>query len=611
MSLFNPGAAREIERGGTSEFRRTLEAAFPDWTFNRADNDLKGSFDILHYYACGTQTDCGAERTAPVRGVVGAFFDLKYNPQSEDPVGETVHWIQRVVSNHSLNPDIHGNREDIIDVATGHTADPYYDSTTSFADSDFFVDRPGRIDPQENHDWFAELYLVQETAPQTATIYNGVRWGWKNQVIRRRSRDPFPIRIPIPELPRIPEIPIPPIPRIPEPVALDNENQILSDGYYYTDIIGGGIRTPPTGYVPNDDRSFGSYPLGFPLTYFGNTYTDLYINNNGNISLTKGVSEYTPVPLNITDIAPIIAPYWADVDTRGTGTVSLRTDIPNELIITWDQVGYYRQHTDKLASFQLVLRGPDYPIPADEGNIGFFYKNVEWETGDASGGSGGFGGTQATVGFGDGAADVNPGEFSLAGSQQAGISQLVSNKHLWFYLRSDAGGTIEGSSQENPLLPTYTPEPGVFILDDVFTGAWVDPPSAFGFEYVITSPDSLFTKILNFPTGIDADNLFTVWVEGRSLGQFGPGNSVDFVSLLGGGVSAFTITGIDPLVDPANPTAFPLQLAFNTPTASLLIEALQAPTPTSVPEPSSVLGLFAFSAFGVSSLLRRKQQHKA
>lgn len=38
----------------------------------------------------------------------------------------------------------------------------------------------GRPDIDEKHDWYAELYLVQETAPKTVTIYNGISWGWNN-----------------------------------------------------------------------------------------------------------------------------------------------------------------------------------------------------------------------------------------------------------------------------------------------------------------------------------------------------------------------------------------------------------------------------------------------
>ncbi|NER52876.1 MAG: PEP-CTERM sorting domain-containing protein, partial [Symploca sp. SIO1A3] len=163
-----------------------------------------------------------------------------------------------------------------------------------------------------------------------------------------------------------------------------------------------------------------------------------------------------------------------------------------------------------------------------------------------------------------------------------------------------------GTSQENPLLPKIT-EPNRWVFQEVPSGRWFDPPTAYGFQYQMTS-DSLFTNILDFPTGIDDDNLFTVSVGETIIGQFSPGQSVDFVSLLGNGVSEFTLTEINPLVDPKDPTAFPLQLAFNTTTASFQMEALTKPE--SVPEPASLLGIFALGAWGIGSLHRRTQHSR-
>lgn len=232
---------------------------------------------------------------------------------------------------------------------------------------------------------------------------------------------------------------------------------ILS-GQYYTDAAGGGVGAPPSGYYRNDDAVFGPYPLGFTLTFFGVSYTDFWISNNGNIQFGSSANgSYTPsATLDTQTLNPMIAPYWADVDTRPSdgGMVYLRTD-PNQIIVTWDAVGYYSQHTDKLASFQLVVRGPAYIPDPDEGMIGFFYKAVQWETGDASGGSGGFGGTPASAGFGDGLVASNPGEISIPGSRLDGISQVLTNNHYWFQL--GAGGV---PAQDEGTVP----EPGTILL---------------------------------------------------------------------------------------------------------------------------------------------------
>ncbi|MDA0866904.1 MAG: hypothetical protein O2890_10890, partial [Cyanobacteria bacterium] len=46
--------------------------------------------------------------------------------------------------------------------------------------------------------------------------------------------------------------------------------------------------------------------------------------------------------------------------------------------------------------------------------------------------------------------------------------------------------------------------------------------------------------------------------------------------LVDGGVRKFTISEINPAVDSSNPVAFPLQLEFNTNTASFEMRALEA-----------------------------------
>ena len=189
----------------------------------------------------------------------------------------------------------------------------------------------------------------------------------------------------------------------------------------------------------------------------------------------------------------MIAPYWADVDTRGGGNITVRTDIPNQAIVTWDKVGYYNQHTDKTASFQLVLRGEDYPILPGEDNVGFFYKDIQWETGDASGGTGGFNGTQAAVGFSDGLSSVNPGEFTLTGSQQPSISQLASNKHYWFNTSINNNSNSDGifdNEDVNQQISYFNPdginwtedkELSSFNIDD---GNWIEvqDPSLLEFD---------------------------------------------------------------------------------------------------------------------------------
>lgn len=195
----------------------------------------------------------------------------------------------------------------------------------------------------------------------------------------------------------------------------------------------------------NDDGFSGPINLGFTLDFFGTNYTQFWINNNGNISFGGGISAYTPSgPTGASE--PIISPFFADVDTRNpaSGVVMLNTSNPNEIIVTWPGVGYYDASANLLDTFQLVLRGPGYAIPPGQGQIGFFWTTMQWETGDASGGTNGFGGTPAAVGFGDG---LGNGQV-LQGSTTNGISGIVNDEELWFNLSQTGVPVTVGTTPE-------------------------------------------------------------------------------------------------------------------------------------------------------------------
>ena len=68
---------------------------------------------------------------------------------------------------------------------------PFYDESSPFATEVNFYDNPFRSDIKENHNWAAELYLVEETSPKTVTIYNGIKWGWKNTYIPPKTSKKF------------------------------------------------------------------------------------------------------------------------------------------------------------------------------------------------------------------------------------------------------------------------------------------------------------------------------------------------------------------------------------------------------------------------------------
>ena len=160
----------------------------------------------------------------------------------------------------------------------------------------------------------------------------------------------------------------------------------------------------------NDDQSTNeidlstAFPLG--LNFFGTTYYSIYVNNNGNVTFNDNLFTFTPQPIPIAD-QPMIAPYWADVDTRSRSGLADPTENlvyyhidvdTGRFIATWYEVGYYSQHNDLRMSFQLILTSR-FGREGGDFDVEFRYNRCEWVTGDASGGSGGFGGTPAQAGF--------------------------------------------------------------------------------------------------------------------------------------------------------------------------------------------------------------------
>jgi MYXO-CTERM domain-containing protein len=197
---------------------------------------------------------------------------------------------------------------------------------------------------------------------------------------------------------------------------------------------------------PNDDGSSAVVDLttAFPngLQFFDATHTQAYINTNGNITFSGAVPTYTPNAFPVANM-PMIAPYWGDVDIRYTGgscqgsagqTCNPCTPCHNptengvwwhlengRMIVTWDRVGYYSCHNNLRMSFQLILTAAGCGGSGDF-DVEFRYNRCEWEAGDASGGSGGFGGTEAQAGFDAG----NLTDFvALAGSMSPGIANTL------------------------------------------------------------------------------------------------------------------------------------------------------------------------------------------
>lgn len=222
-----------------------------------------------------------------------------------------------------------------------------------------------------------------------------------------------------------------------------------------------------TTLAANDDESTGLVDLNIDgpggINLFGTIATQVYVNNNGNITFTNALSTFTPSAFS-TFGSPIIAPFFADVDTRGSGSglTTYGNDTYNghdAFIVNWPGVGYYGGHTDLLNTFQLILTDRS-DTGAGNFDIEFNYDQILWETGDASDGSGGFGGTSAAVGYSNGSDTYFqlPGSLVNGALINGGPDGLVGHS-----LNSDVLGRYDFQVRGGEVI-SGLPEPATFGL---------------------------------------------------------------------------------------------------------------------------------------------------
>ncbi len=236
-------------------------------------------------------------------------------------------------------------------------------------------------------------------------------------------------------------------------------------------------------FGPNDD---GTYPctsmsagtpsnctpqaqdIGFDINFLGTTYRNVYINNNGNLTFDAPLATYTPFGLAGTNRV-IIAPFFADVDTRVGPTVTFgRGTINNRqvFVVNWPGVGCYSEITTVRNGFQVVLINRSDRNPGDF-DIEFNYDQIQWDSGEASGGDTNcLGGTSARVGYSNGSnlykelvgsgvpnAFLDSGPYSLIHRSEGSI--LQPGRYV-FEVKNGAppaGGGISGLVQTNAASP--------------------------------------------------------------------------------------------------------------------------------------------------------------
>jgi hypothetical protein len=158
-----------------------------------------------------------------------------------------------------------------------------------------------------------------------------------------------------------------------------------------------------------------------------------------------------------------------------------------------------------------------------------------------------------------------------------------------------------GQSQDNPILQDNVDrETGAFVFTGATSGRWYDPP-AYGFDFVMDTLGAGFASV-TLPLGFDP--VTVVFGMTTLTGVLG-GTTINL-----GGVTTFSILGINPPADSDNPASYPVLLTFTQdPVNFRMIPIL---TNQAIPEPASVGMCGILSLVGWLGWYRqKKRRHNA
>ncbi len=217
----------------------------------------------------------------------------------------------------------------------------------------------------------------------------------------------------------------------------------------------------------NDDGSTGLVNLGFTAQINSTNYTQTYVNNNGNVTFNNSLSTFTPSAISSGGFGPIIAPFFADVDTRGSLSDVVRYGSAvlgghNVFGVNYINVGVFASQ-NILNSFQLILTDRS-DVASGDFDIQFNYDTIIWEAGTASGApAGGLGGTSALAGYWTSSSSnaTLPGSLVNGALLDGGVDSLTGHS-----LNSNVLGQYNFQVRGGVVVPppTGVPEPTSIAL---------------------------------------------------------------------------------------------------------------------------------------------------
>ncbi|MBI3944100.1 MAG: DUF11 domain-containing protein, partial [Chloroflexi bacterium] len=122
--------------------------------------------------------------------------------------------------------------------------------------------------------------------------------------------------------------------------------------YEWVDISSTGTSISPLG----DDTSHGPYPLGFTFNFYGKSYSNFYVSDNGFISFLPITATYSTAQQLPSPSAPrtLLAPFWTDLNPGSSGQIFYQTLDNQQLVVSF--VGVQRfGGTGTAYTFQVIV----------------------------------------------------------------------------------------------------------------------------------------------------------------------------------------------------------------------------------------------------------------
>jgi len=118
-------------------------------------------------------------------------------------------------------------------------------------------------------------------------------------------------------------------------------------------------------FLSNCDDCAYQRTLPFPFTYYGVSYSTVFVGTNGYLTFNSGDNTYTET-LPVFNNRPRIAPFFDDLYGRSTGAVYINDQLPGRFVITYLTVQHYNYGGSN--TLQVILYS--------DGRIQFGYRGI-------------------------------------------------------------------------------------------------------------------------------------------------------------------------------------------------------------------------------------------